>query len=408
MHNIFLNSNINKNAIKICQTLINSGHEAYLVGGCVRDLIMGLIPKDWDITTNAKPEKIISLFTKTYPTGIKHGTITVNEQEEYFEITTFRIEGKYVDGRRPEEVFFVSNINEDLARRDLTINAIAIDPINNKLIDPFGGINDLNKKIIKAVGDPNLRFKEDGLRIMRAIRFAARFNYKIDEKTFKSIQNNLETLKLVSKERIKDELCKILMNESDTYGIRLLLESKIIETIFPILAENPIVYLRKCDGDLETKIAYLYYCTELNKVKQELLNLKFSTKEIKRIIFQLELIDKYNYFLNNDNSLSYKKFIAYIKNNTPDTWEYSLDQFVKLCNALDIVITDYLSKYNNEIVFSRNEMNINGDDLISIGIPRGPEIKKVLDKCYQEILNNPKNNSKSTLLKYILRGCLNE
>src|ERR1700690_2543711 len=167
---------INPLALQICQILQQAGFQAFIVGGCVRDLLLGVIPKDWDITTNATPQEIISLFPKTYPTGIKHGTVTVAMNEgiqNHFEVTTFRVEGEYKDGRRPEEVFFVNNIEQDLSRRDLTINSMAYDPINDKLIDPFGGKLDIDNHIIKAVGNPIDRFNEDGLRIMRAARFAA-------------------------------------------------------------------------------------------------------------------------------------------------------------------------------------------------------------------------------------------
>ena len=400
-------------SIKICDILTQAGYEAYLVGGCVRDLILGEEPKDWDITTNALPEKIIELFPKTYPTGLQHGTVTVAMENEHFEVTTFRVEGEYLDGRRPETVCFVNDIIQDLSRRDLTINSMAYDPINNKLIDPFDGIKDLENGIIKAVGNPNLRFQEDGLRIMRTVRFAARFGFKIDPETLTAMSNNLNTLNKVSKERINDELCKILKTKHDVFGIKILFDSKVLELICPILLQTPIVYQNNCPGDLETKLAYLYCGTEIDLVKKELTNLKFSNKEIKKIIFLLNLMDRYTSFekeiaYTNNKLNVYKQFIAYVKNNTLDTYEYTMEQLIKLYNVIGFDITDKLAKYHNEIVFARNEMQINGDDLLAIGIPSGPEIKKILDMCYQEIIDNPENNEHYKLLKLAMFTNINE
>lgn len=393
---------IHPKSIAVCNVLKNAGYKAYLVGGCVRDLILNIEPKDWDITTDALPQKVIELFEKTYPTGLQHGTITVSIENELFEVTTFRVEGKYIDGRRPEEVFFVSDIYQDLSRRDLTINAMAYDPISDELIDPFYGLDDLKNKIIRTVGNANDRFQEDGLRIMRAARFAARFGYSIDPDTFTAMQNNLSTLNKVSKERIKDELCKLLNSKFDNYGLQLLLDSKVIDIVCPSLKNTLMSYQNKCLGDVETKLAYLYCCTEITKAKSELIGLKFSNKEIKKIVFLLDLLERYNNFIFEDTVFSYKQFMAHLKNNTPDTWEYTLDQFIKLCSAMGFVIIDKLVKYQHEIVFSRNEMKINGDDLIALGIPRGPEIKKILDNCYKEILNNPDNNDISILLRMVM------
>src|SRR5574337_1028162 len=223
------NQFINLQARQVCQILHDAGYQAYIVGGCVRDLLLGVKPKDWDITTNATPEKVMEIFPKTYPTGLQHGTITVamgEGTENHFEVTTFRVEGKYEDGRHPTEVFFVMNVEQDLGRRDLTINAIAYDPINEKLVDPFDGIHDLQHKVIRAVGLPEARFQEDGLRIMRVARFAARFDYKVDDMTFQGMSTSLETLKKVSKERMKDELCKTLRSSNPNRGLDVLEKTK--------------------------------------------------------------------------------------------------------------------------------------------------------------------------------------
>lgn len=258
--------NMHTGAVEICKILQENGYRAFIVGGCVRDLILNLTPKDWDICTNAKPETVMSLFPNNYPTGLQHGTITVamgKGIENHFEITTFRVEGKYLDGRRPEEVIFVNNIEEDLARRDLTINAMAYDPITNNLIDPFNGQRDLKNGIIKAVGNAEDRFREDGLRIMRAARFAARFGYKIDSNTLDGMAASVDTLGLVSKERISDELSKILMTENPRLGLQLLLECRALEIACPILTSNSYYMhflnsIPSYSGELETRLAFIY------------------------------------------------------------------------------------------------------------------------------------------------------
>lgn len=397
---------INDQALEVCQKLQNAGYQAYIVGGCVRDLVLGNEPHDWDITTEALPEQILQLFPKNYPTGLQHGTVTValpNKDgiDEHFEVTTFRVDGEYKDGRRPEEVFFVNNIEEDLARRDLTFNAIAYDPINKNIIDPFDGLHDLQYKNIRAVGLPDARFQEDGLRIMRVARFAARFNYQIDLPTLEAMSNNLDTLKKVSKERIKDELCKLLRSPYSSYGLQILFNTGVLQTICPFLIHLP-ANQDKCQGDLETKLALLFGNCSENQIKKELTDLKFSNKEIKRISFLLDLLDRYIVFVKNDDIASYKSFIAYIKNNSPDHWSHALKQFIILSGAIGLGSEAMLNKYQDETVYSRKELQIDGDDLLSLGIKAGPDIKNILNNCYLEILKNPESNNKEFLFKFAI------
>lgn len=400
---------INSLAQKICQILQQAGFQAFIVGGCVRDLLLNINPKDWDITTNASPEEIMELFPNTIPTGLQHGTITVvmgKGIENHFEVTTFRIDGEYKDGRRPENVSFVNNIEEDLARRDLTINAIAYDPIIHKLIDPFNGLKDIKFKIIKAVGDPSHRFQEDGLRIMRAARFAARFGYNISIPTFISMKNNLEILKKVSKERIKDELCKTLMSNNPSYGIYLLQQCGALKIVCPYLASNLsfnyiLPFLDRCSGELETKIAFLYSkCASAKLVKKELINLKFSNKEIKKIIFLHQLLIHYNIFLKKDTVLAYKCFMAVVKNHSHESWQDTLKQFIKLTEAMGMPSKLMFAKYYKVVVPSKKEMNINGNDLLAAGMSPGPQIKNILNKCYLKILKSHHYNNKEFLLYF--------
>ena len=399
---------IHPQAIEVCRILHQSGYQAFIVGGCVRDLLLGATPKDWDITTDAAPQKVMELFPKTYPTGLQHGTVTVamgEGVENHFEVTTFRIEGEYKDGRRPEEVFFVMNVEQDLARRDLTINAIAYDPISGTVADPFGGILDLQQKLIRAVGNPEARFREDGLRIMLVARFAARFGYEVQKETFAGMCAHLDTLKKVSKERIQDELCKTLMTRNPAYGFKLLEDSGALKIACPFLSSHEVfmhftAHLDRCQGDLETRLAFLYGNCKSQPVAEELNQLKFSNKEIKRVVFLLDMLDRFETLVKKDTALAYKSFMAVIKNHSPDPWVHTLEQFIHLTEAIGFESRALFTKYEGETVFSKREMQINGDDLLIIGIKPGPQIKKILEDCYLEILRNPGNNTRSFLLDF--------
>ena len=196
---------------RIIRTLQENGHEAYAVGGCVRDSLLGRIPEDWDITTSADPYETRELFPRTIDTGIKHGTVTIMMGKEGFEVTTYRIDGEYEDGRHPKQVSFTKSLKEDLARRDFTINAMAYNDADG-LVDIFGGAEDLERKVIRCVGDPGCRFDEDALRILRAFRFAAQLNFQIDEATLTAAAERAANLKLISAERIHTELNKLLLS----------------------------------------------------------------------------------------------------------------------------------------------------------------------------------------------------
>ena len=198
-----------ENAKKVIETLEAAGYEAYIVGGCVRDSILGREPGDWDITTAARPEQVKALFRRTIDTGIKHGTVTVMFGKEAYEVTTYRVDGEYSDHRRPDSVEFTANLEEDLKRRDFTINAMAYSP-SAGVIDLFGGMDDLDNKVIKAVGDPLARFDEDALRILRAIRFAGQLDFTIERDTRKAMILRAQFLQDISAERIRVELDKLL------------------------------------------------------------------------------------------------------------------------------------------------------------------------------------------------------
>ena len=238
--------NTPKNVKFIIDTFYKNNYEAFMVGGCVRDCILGKEPKDYDVTTSATPNITENLFNKTIPTGIQHGTVTVVIDNENLEVTTYRTEGQYLDNRRPESVNFVSDIKEDLSRRDFTMNALAFND-REGLIDYFNGLDDIKNKIIRAVGEPSKRFQEDALRMLRAIRFSCQLGFEIEESTYIAIKDNYKLSKNIRIERVRDELCKILMSDSPCSGLNMLKDIGILEIILPEI--NALVnYTPRCNN----------------------------------------------------------------------------------------------------------------------------------------------------------------
>ena len=221
----------------VLRRLRRAGHAAYLVGGCVRDLLLGRPPGDWDVTTSAEPAVVQRTFPRTRPTGIQHGTVTVLAGNRPVEVTTFRTEGGYSDRRRPDWVRFTPSLEEDLARRDFTINAMALDA-DGRLVDPFGGLQDLTAGVVRAVGDPEERFREDALRMLRAIRFAAQLEFILDPATLGAIARHAALLDHVSRERIRDEFSKLLLAPHPADALRLLKSTGLLERFLPELLEG--------------------------------------------------------------------------------------------------------------------------------------------------------------------------
>lgn len=399
-------SQISPKAIEVCQILQYSGFQAYLVGGCVRDLLMGNKPKDWDIATNAKPEQTKNVFsmTKTYDTGLQHGTITVSmgdTVEDHFEVTTYRSEGEYSDGRRPDSVAFVDHIESDLARRDLTINAIAYDPLNYKLVDPFGGLEDLKNKVIRAVGNPNERFAEDGLRTMRVARFAARLGFMVDPGTEAAISNNLNVLSLVSRERMRDELTKTLVTSHPSVGLNILFKTGALGVVGAVY-EDPDTFpqIDRCQGSMETKMAIMLYSESVKVIENALKDLKFSNVEAKKIKFLLSARAEFKAFANQLDNVSARRFLAFVKNNAPEEYQQSLKEFFAFAEAIQLDQISLLKLFLNEKVISRKELDISGNDLMEqLHVSQGPQIKKLLDSLYEEVILHPEMNEKGKLLE---------
>jgi tRNA nucleotidyltransferase (CCA-adding enzyme) len=237
---------IPSDVVALCRRLHDAGHEAHLVGGGVRDMLLGRPPADFDVATDAVPEAVQALFGERYaiPTGLKHGTVTVLTQDptsterRHVEVTTFRGEGAYLDGRRPSSVTYVKSLVDDLARRDFTMNAVAYDPRADVLTDPYGGQDDLGRRLIRAVGDPIARFSEDGLRPMRAVRQAAQLGFEIEAATLAAIPRTLEVFRKVSAERIRDELLKLLASPRPSVGLELMRQTGLLGEVLPELLEG--------------------------------------------------------------------------------------------------------------------------------------------------------------------------
>ncbi|MCR5476948.1 MAG: CCA tRNA nucleotidyltransferase [Lachnospiraceae bacterium] len=237
---------------KILKKLAQAGFEGYAVGGCVRDRLLGKEPNDWDITTSASPEEVKALFRRTVDTGLQHGTVTVLSGEEQFEVTTFRIDGEYEDGRHPKEVTFTASLEEDLARRDFTINAMAYNE-ERGLVDCFGGLTDLQAGIIRCVGDAKKRFGEDALRMLRALRFSAQLGYRIEEETFSAIRELAPTIEKVSAERIREELVKLLVSDHP-YTLKKAWETGLTK-----------VFLPEFDRAMETPQRHIHHCYDVGE-----------------------------------------------------------------------------------------------------------------------------------------------
>jgi len=254
-----------ENVKKIAQILASAGHRAYAVGGCVRDSVMGKVPNDWDMTTSARPDEMLSVFDaagiRTIPTGLKHGTVTVLLDGEQYECTSFRIDGEYSDSRHPDKVTFTSDVRDDLRRRDFTVNAMAGDPIcdgdDGAIIDLFGGKKDIENKLIRCVGDANLRFREDALRILRAIRFATVLDFDIEESTKAAARELCHTLDNVSIERKITELRKMLLSPFADRGVDLLFDIGAQKYIHPD-AKSPCVPLSSLPEDFCCRLAALF------------------------------------------------------------------------------------------------------------------------------------------------------
>ena len=390
-----------KNVENIIGSLEEHGFEGFAVGGCVRDSLLKKTPKDWDITTDALPVDMKKIFKKTFDTGIAHGTVTVLMDGVGYELTTYRIDGNYSDGRHPDSVSFSKNLSEDLCRRDFTINAMAYSH-NKGIVDLFGGRKDLQNGIIRAVGDAKKRFDEDALRMLRAVRFAAQLGFKIDDDTFEAIKEKAKLLSNVSKERIFVELNKSLCGEF-AQNIKMVYTSGLYRYIgkeFAKLNKNIYnFYPRKFPNK-----KHMYWAAFLENIE--------NAEAVKKILFELK----------SDNATRNNTYLLVkeLKNPLPSSDEdirWSLHRIGAdlFCDYIEILksdkknvdILDKIDTIENRysLILKENHayeismLDITGKDLMDIGISKGPKIGEVLEFLLKKVIENPLNNEKSSLLR---------
>lgn len=434
-----------------------NGFEAYLVGGAVRDVLMGKIPSDYDVATNAEPAQVMKIFRKVIPTGIAHGTVTVHFMKSEIEVTTFRTESDYSDGRHPDKVAFTRNLDEDLSRRDFTMNAIAASLKDGKIIDPFNGKEDIKNRTIRTVGNPHERFLEDGLRPIRAIRFSAKLNFRIEEKTLEAISapEILEKTKSVSLERFRDELLKLMQAEKPSAGLKIMEETGILHIFMPEFDacrgcsqqdfrgfhEFDVLYhlFYACDGapkkkinvrmaallhdigkpaakkilqtpEGETVTFYRHEQLSAEIAEKMLFRLKFSNAEIANICHLIE-----NHMFNYEptwKDSAVRRFLVKVKaENVEDLFDLRLADIYGMHNRpislngspaakLLLEFKERIEKEEQKkSALSLKSLAVNGKDLIGIGIPSGKELGDILNELFETVLEDPAQNEKETLLK---------
>ena len=392
-----------KNVENIIGSLEEHGFEGFAVGGCVRDSLLKKTPKDWDITTDALPVDMKKIFKKTFDTGIAHGTVTVLMDGVGYELTTYRIDGNYSDGRHPDSVSFSKSLSEDLCRRDFTINAMAYS--NKKgIVDLFDGRKDLQNGIIRAVGDAKKRFDEDALRMLRAVRFAAQLGFKIDDDTFEAIKEKAKLLSKVSKERIFVELNKSL-NGDFAQNIKMVYTSGLYRYIgkeFAKLDENIYnFYPRKFPNK-----KHMYWAVFLENIE--------NVEAVKKILFELK----------SDNATRNNTYLLVkeLKNPLPSSDEdirWSLHRIgadlfcdyieilksdkknVDILDKIDTIENRYILILKENHAYEISMLDITGKDLMDIGISKGPKIGEVLEFLLKKVIENPLNNEKSSLLRLV-------
>ncbi len=386
---------ITNDVLYILNKLAEAGYEGYIVGGCVRDSIMGIPPHDYDITTNALPDEIKKIFRRTVDTGIKHGTVTVLIDKTGYEVTTYRIDGEYGDFRHPSSVEFTGDIIKDLSRRDFTMNAIAYNP-QKGYADPFFGRQDIEQKIIRGVREPDLRFKEDALRMLRCIRFSAQLGFDIEPQTYKALTQNCSLIQNVSIERITAEFLKLI---TAPYNEKILLFRE--SGLSDYCGEG----LKKALSKREKEIAYLF-----GKIKKDEISAL-------AVIFAEEK-DAYDILkslrLSNDIIRETMKLIKYYNSDVfCDIFtmrkilsEIGTESFLRL---IDIKEAKNEGRINEAKLFisseqriTKKDININGNDLLILGF-KGMEIGKTIDRLLDFVFENPKNNTKEALTREALK-----
>jgi tRNA nucleotidyltransferase (CCA-adding enzyme) len=435
-------------AINLCRAIQANGKEAWLVGGAIRDLLMGREPADFDIATNATTDQIMRWFPKVIPTGVKHGTVTVVDGEHSYEVTTYRGESGYSDGRRPDMTYSVHSIEEDLARRDFTINAIAYDPINDRFCDPFGGGADILLRRIKAVGDPMQRFAEDGLRCLRACRFAATLGFAIEDETREAIWRNREVYSKVSVERVVAEWKKAFKAKLPSIAFWHMFYCGLLRITVPELNDsfeceqnkyhaydvlNHVMYVvDACPKNENVQLAALFHdiakpaCKGVHPVTGQTTFYDHEeqgavmTRDIMtRLKFPTEQIDKVctlvRYHLLPHDKLSNAALRRWVRKVGAE----NVDELLDLAQAdLDgkgpaevQIPTDFVSSFRDRlkklgevapIVSKTSQLAINGLDVMTaLNMKPGPKVGQVLEQLLEYVTENPDNNTRENFLSFL-------
>lgn len=432
---------IPQDAIWVIEQLNNAGYEAYLVGGCVRDFLLHKQPCDWDITTSAKPMEVKRIFPKTIDTGLQHGTVTVLRHGVGYEVTTYRIDGEYEDGRHPREVSFTNSLVEDLMRRDFTINAMAYHPAHG-LVDEFDGYGDLQRGILRCVGNPKDRFTEDALRMMRGIRFAAQLNYEIEEETLQAIVNMAAGIQKVSAERIQVELIKLLMSDHPEKFV-LFYETGITRYILPQFdtameteQKNPHHYLTVgkhmlkslefVPADRYLRLTMLLHDIAKPKCKTTGEDLRDhfrghpeqGAKMVKRILQDLKFdnhtiqmvtgyVKYHDYKIEPDRAgmrraihkVGEEFFPGLFAVKYADVMAQSEELRASKLERLDQLRDLYEEVLREQECVSLKQLAVTGKDLLAEGIAPGKEIGTLLNTMLEDVLQYPEHNTKDYLLK---------
>lgn len=428
--------------IKIIETLEQTGYEAYAVGGCVRDSLLGRTPSDWDITTSARPEQVKALFSHTIDTGIQHGTVTVMLEHVGYEVTTYRIDGEYEDNRHPKEVIFTSLLTEDLKRRDFTINAMAWNP-QKGMIDEFGGMADLEEGIIRCVGSPEERFSEDALRMMRAVRFSAQLGYEIEPATKAAIRKLAPNLRSVSAERIQVELVKLVESMHPDY-LRVAYETGITKVILPefdrcmeteqcnphhcyTVGEHILHSMLAAPSNRYLRLTMLFHDIakpETKKTDEQGIDHFHGHQEAgvemaKSILRRLKFDNETIHVVSKLISFHDYRFPAERRSVRRAVWKVGEDLFPMLLQVKEAdtmaqsfferqekldwiaqVEALYHAILKDRECLSLKDLAVTGRDLIQAGFEPGPELGKILNEMLQDVLEHPEHNTKEYLLQY--------
>lgn len=435
---------------EIIETLESAGYEAFAVGGCVRDAVLGRIPADWDITTSAMPEEVKALFARTIDTGIQHGTVTVMVDHVGYEVTTYRIDGEYEDARHPKEVSFTSNLVEDLKRRDFTINAMAYND-RAGIVDEFDGIGDLERGVIRCVGNPLDRFGEDALRMLRAVRFSAQLGFVIDEETKAAIQELAPNLEKISAERIQVELVKLLTSDHPDY-LREAYETGITAIVLPefdaimkceqkdalheeSVGEHTLRSLLNVEADKVLRLTMLFhdFGKPMTHSKSEEgvtrffghpdVSSELSKEIMRRLKFDNDTTDKvkkltavHGLFVKNApnrvrrcmSKVGKELFPYFLKVRRANILAWKEDAQEKALSELLELETIYEGILEREECVCIKELSVDGKDLMAEGVKQGKQIGEILSDLLEIVLEEPEKNKKETLLSYVKETYLTE